>query len=81
MRGWFASDFATEVPSFFNLILRGFWGPEPGGLAQLAIPRLVVKDYAAVLVVAADHLEQVRGGLAGHRQVAELVDLCGYRTG
>ena len=28
---WFASDFATEVSPFFNLILRGFWGPEPGG--------------------------------------------------
>jgi len=30
-----------------------------------------------VLVAAADHLEQVRGGFAGHREVAE-VDLCGY---
>ena len=28
---WFASDFATEVPWFFNLILGGFRGPEPGG--------------------------------------------------
>jgi hypothetical protein len=26
-----ASDFATEVLSFFNLILGGFRGPEPGG--------------------------------------------------
>ena len=28
---WFASDFATEVPWFFNLILGGFRGPGPGG--------------------------------------------------
>ena len=28
---WFASDFATELPWFFNLILGGFRGPEPGG--------------------------------------------------
>jgi hypothetical protein len=27
--GWFASDFATEVLPFFNLILGGFRGPEP----------------------------------------------------
>ena len=27
-----ASDFATEVSLFFDLILGGFRGPEPGGL-------------------------------------------------
>ncbi len=28
---WFASELAIEVAPFFNLILGGFWGREPGG--------------------------------------------------
>jgi hypothetical protein len=31
-----------------------------------------------VFVAAADDLEEMRGGFAGHREVAQLVDLCGY---
>ncbi len=32
------------------------------------------QDDRAVLLAARDDLEEVRGGFAGHRQVAELVD-------
>jgi hypothetical protein len=43
-------------------------------LAPLRDPPVGRQDHAAVLIAAADHLEQVRGGLAGHRQIAKLVN-------
>ena len=41
---------------------------------QPAMPRLVVRTMDPRLVAAADDLEEVAGGLAGHREVAELVN-------
>jgi hypothetical protein len=43
-------------------------------LAPAGDPTVGRQDHAAVLVAAADDLEQVAGGLAGHRQVAKLVN-------
>jgi hypothetical protein len=41
---------------------------------QLAMPRVGGQDDRAVLVAARDDLEEMGGGFAGHRQVAQLVD-------
>ena len=43
-------------------------------LAPVGDPAVGGQDDAAVFVAAADDLEEVAGGFAGHRQVAELVD-------
>jgi hypothetical protein len=43
-------------------------------LAPLRDPAVGGQDHGAVLVATRDHLEEVAGGLAGHRQIAKLVN-------
>jgi IstB-like ATP binding protein len=58
-------------------------GGRDGGVledvAPVGDPAVGGQDDAAVLVAAADDLEQMAGGFAGHREVAQLVNLCRYR--